>query len=354
MGRGESRLVNHTLTRQRAAVWAAAICIVSAGTTRAWDEEGHIIVTRLAHKKLPERMPAWIRSDAAGDRLAYLCNEPDRWRGQKSIDLDHANNPDHYFDIDYLPDYELTLKTLPPLRREFTDLLATFRASHPNRFSSYRREKDNDYTELVPGLLPYEIAELMWKTASSWTTLKTYEANREYVTDEMLVDARQNVVYQMGILSHFVGDGSQPLHTTKHHHGWVGENPNGYTTDRRFHSEIDGRVIALHAITPGSLLARAKPPRAVSQDRYFADICAYLNESFGLVEPLYQLEKSGDLNKDPGKMFIEGRLLEAGSMLAGVWAAAYDGAHIDDFRVNQLKNRRRPSEPIASPNARQP
>jgi len=336
----------------RIAACAAAICIFIAAPTRGWDEEGHIIVTRLAHHKLPERMPAWVRAVQSGNRLAYLCNEPDRWRGQKSLDLDHANNPDHYFDIDRLTEYDLTLKTIPPLRREFTDLLATFRTKHADRFAPYNREEDKDYTHLVPGLLPYQIAEMQWKIASSWTTLKTYEANRDYVTDEMLDNARQNVLYQMGILSHFVGDGSQPLHTTKHHHGWVGDNPKGYTTEKRFHAEIDGGVIALHAITPESLLPRAKPPHAVSQNGYFGDICDYLNDTFTLVEPLYVLEKSGDLKRVPGKKFIEDRLIEGGSMLAGVWLAAYDGAHIDDFRVKQLMSHGRKKEPDGIPDRR--
>ena len=34
----------------------------------------------------------------------------------------------------------------------------------------------------------------------------------------------------MGVMGHYVGDCAQPLHTTKHHNGWVGENPHGYTT----------------------------------------------------------------------------------------------------------------------------
>ncbi|HUN79923.1 MAG TPA: hypothetical protein VMV81_00270 [Phycisphaerae bacterium] len=303
----------------------------------AWDEEGHIIVTRLAHQKLPERMPEWVRSSQVVERLAYLSGEPDRWRGQKNVDLDHTNNPDHYFDAEDLTDFGLTLKTLPPLEREFTDLLATARAQHPDRFKPYDKQADHDYTRLVPGLLPYHIAELQWKLASSWTTLKTYETNRSLCSDGMIDNARQNIIYEMGILSHFVGDGSQPLHMTKHHHGWVGENPKGYTTDKKFHSEIDGGVIALHHIDAASLAGRAKSPRAVSKEHYFSDICDYLGETLAQVEPLYELEHSGELHKAGGKKFIEDRLIEGGSMLAGVWATAYDSAVIDEFRVKQLQ-----------------
>ena len=314
------------------------VLLASSGGNRAaaWDEEGHVIVTRLAHHSLPERMPDWVRSEAVASRLAYFCDEPDRWRGQHSIDLDHCNNADHYIDLEQLAPYDLTIQTIPPLRREFTDLLATVRARHPDRFPKYDREKDKDYTHLVPGLLPYEIAEMQWKLAGSWTTLKTFEKERQYVSDEMIENARLAIVIQMGLLSHYVGDGSQPLHVTIHHHGWSGDNPNGYTTDKKFHAEIDGGIIRLNHITPESLMDRAKAPHPVSRDQYFKEICGYLDQSLKFVEPLYQMEKSGDLKRAPGKKLVEDRLVEGGSMLAGIWIAAYDSAVIDEFRVRQL------------------
>jgi len=313
--------------------WTTLQC---SSPVSAWDEEGHVVVTRLAHSRLPERMPAWVRTMEVRQRLEYLSAEPDRWRGQKNVHLDHINNPDHYIDIEDLEVYGLTLRTLPPLRREFLDVLAAQRALKPDKFPPYDREKDKSYSYNIPGLLPWEIAELQWKLAASWTQLKTYEQHREHVSETAIRNARENIVYQMGILSHFVGDGSQPLHTTRHHHGWVGPNPRGYTTEKSFHQRIDGGVIDHHRITAEALLDRARPPRKVSQEAYWEDICAYLGETFEKVEPLYALEKSGELDKAAGRQFIEECLLEGGSMLAGVWVAAYDGARIDEFRVNRL------------------
>lgn len=315
----------------------------------AWDETGHVIVTRLAFEKLPDDLPGWLRTPEVRDRLEYLANEPDRWRGQKNVHLDHCNNPNHYIDEEYLYPYGLSLKNLPPLRRELLDIMAAQRALHPEKFPEYDRARDRSYTNLVPGLLPYEIAELQWKIASSWTTLKTYEQHRELVTNEMINNARQNIIYHMGILSHFVGDGCQPLHLTKHHHGWVGDNPKRYTTDRGFHAYIDGGVIRHHNLTPEGMEDLAKPARRVTKTKYWRDINAYLHESFLLVEPLYELEKTGDLKGPKGKAFIEDRLVEGGAMLAGVWATAYRSAVIDDFRVRQLKgNAKRAAENTAA------
>ncbi len=323
--------------------WAAALLIVIVGSSpaSAWDQDGHVIITRLACSRLPDKMPDWVRSEEARSRLEYLSNEPDRWRGQHNTHLDHVNGPEHYFDVETLGLYDLDLLNLPPLRREFLDRLATRRASRPQDFPTYDRSKDRDYTQRVPGLLPYRIAELEWQIAACWTTLMTYEAHRDLVTEEMLRNARENILYLMGILSHYVGDGCQPLHTTEHHHGWEGPNPKGYTTNYRFHQYIDDGIVLHHRITAESLLAQMPPPKAISTDGYWREICAYLNDTHTLVEPLYAMEKSGELREATGKKFIEDCFLEGASMLAGIWIAAYEGGHIDDFRVNQLKEQRR-------------
>lgn len=306
----------------------------------AWDENGHAIVTLLAHDKLPADMPDWLRTPEVRARLVYLSAEPDRWRGQQNVHLDHINKPDHYLDVEDLANFGLTLQTIPQLRREFTDQLAIYRAAHPKEeYRQFGTGRDSDYVNAVPGLLPYKIAELQWKIAASWTQLRTYEAHRDHVTRSMIDNEKQNIVYNMGILSHFIGDGSQPLHLTRHHNGWVGDNPHSYTTDRKFHSYIDDGVLEFHRISYDDLIDRAKPATSVSTEKYWHDILAYLKNTHDKVEPLYQLEKTGDLRKEKGKQFVEGQLLDAGAMLAGVWDAAYRGAHIDEFRVRRLNER---------------
>ncbi|MBK8267442.1 MAG: hypothetical protein IPK83_03715 [Planctomycetes bacterium] len=306
----------------------------------AWDEDGHAIVTHLAIDALPADMPEWLRTAEVRERLVYLSSEPDRWRGQHDLQLDHVNGPDHYIDEEKLHPYGLTLKHLPLFRVEFTDIMATKRAQNPDKFAPPKSAKplrDRDYTRNNPGVLPYRIAELQAQIGAGWTQLKTYEENPDRVTPGMIRNARENIIYSMGILSHFVGDGSQPLHLTEHHHGWVGANPNGYTTDSKFHAYIDGGVIDLHGINYDDLKTRAKPARKMTPNRSWRETCGYLYESFELVEPLYALEKSGELKQDKGKAFIEDRLIEGGSALAGVWVAAFKSGHIDDFRVNRLK-----------------
>ncbi|HVP11818.1 MAG TPA: hypothetical protein VMV94_11595 [Phycisphaerae bacterium] len=314
----------------------ALVCSMATAPAMAWDEEGHITVAHLAAVKLPDTMPDWVRTPEVRSRLEYLSSEPDRWRGQHSIFVDHYNNPDHYMDEEQLHVFDLTFKTLPPLERQLLDRMAAERALHPDKFKPYDPKEDPAYTNLVPGLLPYRISQLQWLIAADWTTLKTYEKHPDQVTSEMVRNARENIVYNMGIISHLVGDGAQPLHVTQHHHGWVGPNPKGYTTEKGFHSFIDGGVISLHHITPESLAERARPPRKTAKEDSWKVIGDYLDETYQQVEPLYELEKSGELKKEPGKKFIEDRLLDGGAMLAGVWVAAYEAGTIDEYREKQL------------------
>ncbi|MBX3394698.1 MAG: hypothetical protein KF841_04980 [Phycisphaerae bacterium] len=328
--------------RIRATLASLLISIAMPSIAAAWDEDGHAIITLLAIDALPTDMPDWLRSPDVRERLVYLSSEPDRWRGQRDFQLDHINGPDHYLDEEMLHPFGLSVRSLPRFRVEFTDMMATQRALHPEKFAEPAGEEkprpDRDYTRKLPGFLPYRITELQWQVAASWTQLKTYEAHPDRVTPGMIRNARENIVYSMGILSHYVGDGSQPLHMTIHHHGWVGPNPKGYTRDNKFHAYIDGDVLTLHNISYDTLKDRVKPARKFSKKNNWQDIVAYLYETFELVEPLYELEKTGELKRAPGKQFIEGRMLEGGAALAGVWKAAYDAARIDEFRENRLKS----------------
>ncbi|MFQ5412048.1 MAG: hypothetical protein ACE5EC_07110, partial [Phycisphaerae bacterium] len=301
---------------------AVAMLFTPTATSYAWDEDGHAIVTHLAIDALPETMPAWIKTPEIRARLVYLSAEPDRWRGQNSPQVGHATYPDHYIDEELLHPFGLSLKTLPPFRREFTDLMAAQRATAPDKFDPRNTEKDANYTQLSPGMLPYRIVESQGLIAASWTQLKTYEKYRDRVTQSMIDNARRNIVYHMGILSHFAGDGAQPLHLTHHHHGWVGPNPKGYTRESGFHRYIDGDIIRHHAISYDSLMSRRRPARKISTTNEWDAIRAYLYESFEQMDPLYALEKSGKLTGPEGKRFSEDRLMTGGAALAGIWTAA--------------------------------
>lgn len=316
-----------------------------------WDYEGHRLVNQLALESLPPEFPDFVRTPAARERVAFLSGEPDRWRNTPDLPLKHFNNPDHYIDIEELADFGLTPATLPVFRYEFIAHLALQRAAHPERFPAIDPARNEDRTRHLVGLLPWAITENYGKLKSGFSYLKAYE---EYDgTDEEIANARENILYIMGTMGHYIGDAAQPLHTTKHHHGWVGANPKGYTTNRSIHAWIDGGYFAkVGGADFSAMKQRIRPARIATlnarparPDDIFRVSVEFINDAFRLVEPLYKLEKEGKLSGEGelglhGKPFLENQLVNAGQLLGDIWYSAWQQAPPDSFLRGQLAKRR--------------
>ncbi len=83
---------------------------------------------------------------------------------------------------------------------------------------------------------------------------------------------------------------AQPLHTTIQYNGWVGPNPNGYTTEHHIHGQFESDYVAAN-ISAKDFARLVKSPERL--DDPFARYIAYLKQSNGLVENVYALEKAG-------------------------------------------------------------
>ncbi|MEE8170006.1 MAG: hypothetical protein V3T70_05610, partial [Phycisphaerae bacterium] len=219
-----------TVRRARWGLLAGFCLLAMVSRSAAWDENGHVMVTELAVAGLPSDFPAWLKDAPNTRRLAYLSAEPDRWRGTHLPAMTHWNNPDHYLDVEFLEPYGLSLKTLPRLRYEYVGRLAAYRALHPDAFGPAKADDDPNLVRITPGMLPYRVMELYARIRSGWSTLRTFEKYADTAESWRIEAARTRIVQAMGLLSHYIGDAAQPLHTTKHFNGWAGDNPNDYTT----------------------------------------------------------------------------------------------------------------------------
>ena len=324
---------------KRLIVQAAAALFV-APIVLAWDYEGHRLVNQLALASLPTNFPAFVKEPAAAERIAFLAGEPDRWRNTSDLTLKHFNNPDHYMDFEELPLCGLKPETLPPFRYVFAGQVALARANNPANFTAIDAAKDTDRTKALVGYLPWTIAEYGAKLRSAFSYLKAFE---EGGSAEEIKNAKDNIIYIMGCMGHFVGDGSQPLHTTIHYNGWVGDNPKDYPTNRTFHSWIDGGFIGRAGLNPAMVMSKVRPAKPLDTN-VFPAIVEYLHAQFALVEPLYQLEKDGKLSaKKPsveGVEFIHSQLLKAGQMLGDLWYTAWHYAPPDNYLRGQLAKRK--------------
>jgi hypothetical protein len=234
------------------------------------------------------------------------------------------------------------------LRYDFVQQLAVFRAAHPLEFSASDPGKDKAHTRNLVGFLPWTIEEYFDKLKSCFSYLKTYQEAGGTPTE--IENAEENAIYIMGVMGHFVGDGSQPLHTTIYYNGWSGPNPHDYTTERTFHAWIDGGYFrATGGLKLETLVAQIHPAGRIGEpfqpDETFRAVMVYLTEQNKLVEPLYRLEKTGALSGEgekglEGKVFLEHQIVKGGQMLGSLWLTAWLEAPEDKYLKRQLEARR--------------
>jgi hypothetical protein len=315
---------------------ASLLTILAVSPALAWNSAGHRAVTRLALDGLKPDLPSWIHEAETSARIAEESCEPDRWRGLKMPAIGHEANPEHYIDAEDLEQYGLSLSGLPKYRYDYVKTMVAAKIQHPERLRPYDAAADKEHSKEWPGFLPWAIQEHYEKLASSFNTLRILEGLNDPARAAALAQARENVIHEMGILSHFVGDGAQPLHMTRHHHGWVGDNPQQYTTDFGFHAYIDGTVLQIHGLTYETLKDKVKFDLTVPPRDPWPTSLEYLGRSFSQVEPLYRMQKDGSLEQAAGKAEIEGRLCDAASMLAALYNAAWEAGKPTDSQARDF------------------
>jgi hypothetical protein len=264
------------------------------------------------------------------------------------LPLTHFNGPDHYIDLEDLPLYGLTPDTLPMMRYDFVADIARARAEHPEKFPPIDPDNDADHTRELDGFLPWAIVENYEKLESGFSSLKAFQTHGG--TPVEIANEEANIIYIMGVMGHYVGDGSQPLHTSKYFNGWdPNNNPNGYTTRKTFHAWIDtGYFRKVGGVKVDDLLGKIQPatqiPNGDDPQAFFHYVVNYLVEQNKYVEPLYQMDKDGQLTGEGNKgtqalPFLEGQLVKAGQMLGNIWYTAWLDAPEDTYLERQLDQR---------------
>jgi hypothetical protein len=264
------------------------------------------MINKLAASNLPADMPAFLRTQAAVDEIEYLGPEPDRWRSRAEPELSAAQAPEHFIDFEAAD----ALGALPHKRLDFEAKV----------FAAGQRPE-------VIGLQPWEADEV-------WERLKA--AMRQYRAllaagpganvDTKPVEAA--ILFYAGWLGHYVGDGSQPLHVTVKYNGWVGPNPNGYTTGHQIHHLFEGPFVAANVHAP-EVQAKMTPVKLIEGDMFDAYV-AYLRRTATYVEKVYQFEKAGAFigaGTPESRDFTAARLADGASMLRDmIYTAWIDSA----------------------------
>lgn len=324
---------------------AVLLALSTAPVLRAWDYEGHRIVNTLAVDALPEDFPAFARTPEARERIAFLSGEPDRWRNSTNYPSRQNASTDHYLDLDDLPLFGLKREQLTPFRYDFMALLAEGRVRHATNFAHIDLVRDQDHSRLLVGFLPWAINEGYAKIESAFSYLRELESAG---TRDEIAEARQNVVYLMGVFGHYIGDAAQPLHTTRHFNGWVGPNPKNYRTNRTIHAWIDGGFIRASQINARDLRSKVRPAHSLwtqTPANIFPEALAFLEQQQQLVEKVYAMDRDGTLSPRnekarEGKEFIGEQLVKGGQFLSDLWYSAWKNAPQDTFLRKELARRK--------------
>ena len=278
--------------------------VLQSGFAFGWGNEGHTYINRVAAQKIPADMPRFLRNAIV--EIAYLGPGPDRWRNAAEYALKNSQEPDHFIDLERIS----WLDPLPRGRYEFYRKLYEKRAAttdHPD-----------DYLPERVGLQPYIAMEVYGRLKAAFRGYRQLQA-----AHQPTAAVRQVIILYAGWLGHYVGDASQPLHTSIQYNGWVGPNPNGYTTQKGIHSLFETDYVGA-SIKAGDFTAMVKVPTQLKDP--FADYMAYLNDSHGFVEKVYSIEKAGGFKGKGSREafdFTTRRLAAGSQMLLNLWYTAW-------------------------------
>jgi hypothetical protein len=279
--------------------------LLSSQSLLAWGPDGHRFVNRVAVEHVPQAMPAFFRE--AADRIEYNGPEPDEWRERTELALKNSQEPDHFIDLERVEGMQL-----PPTRYEFYKMLYEKRAQAP-------KEHADDLLPDHVGLQPYITMEVYGRLKVAFREYRALKG-----AGKPTAPAEQNAVFYAGWLGHYVADAANPMHTTIYYNGWVGDNPEGFTTRKTVHADFESKFV--HAnVQPADFTKMVHDAEMLSDP--WAAYMAYIRDSNALVKPLYRLDKQNafaDKGTPEGREFVNKRLAAGAQMLVNLWWTAWE------------------------------
>lgn len=270
---------------------AGLLGLGAAGAALAWGSSGHRMIGEAVIEALPPELPAFLHERASALAVGELSREPDRSRGAgRTHDADR--DPGHFVDGDDQGKVAgvVSLDALPPTREDYETAV---------------RAAGTDSWKM--GYLPYSIIAdwqqlakdfAYWRADDAGARLSPVPAHRAWLAADRARRQAQ-ILVDIGALSHFVGDGSMPLHVSIHYNGWGAfPNPNGYTQDK-VHVPWEG-LYTRQVVTPAALRA-AMPPFQDCKCPIEQRVGAYLMDDSRAVTPFYELEKAGAFKPGVGR-----------------------------------------------------
>jgi hypothetical protein len=290
----------------------------------AWGHTGDVQISRLAVQHLPDDLPAFVRSPGAAEKVGEFGAEPDLSKTTGVVTgigaggrintartaHDQERDPGHYVDIDdqgFVQGGAVKLSDLPPTREAY-DTAQRTATNPPNQ------------TQYTAGYLPYAIIDGFQQVRKDFAIWRALEAGLRTAADD---SDRGWFAYQLGLReeltlrdigywSHFVADGSQPMHVSIHFNSW-GEHPNprGFTT-APIHAPFEGAFV--RKFVDFGAVAAAIPAFHDCQCTIEQRVPQYLAQTLSQLVPVYEAADT-DLytSAQPAELAIVTQQLAAGA-----------------------------------------
>jgi hypothetical protein len=271
---------------KRLAVLAVAgLTLATPTPLLAWGNTGHRIIGEAAARALTPDTPEFLRTPQAIRDIGELSREPDRSKGSGRLH-GHDRDAAHFVDLDE----DGKILGGPPMLP-----LAGTRADYETALRTHGLD------QWKGGYLPYSILDRYQQLTTDfayWRVLKAAEGNSKWSRHrkwfrEDRIRREALILKSIGELSHFVGDGSQPLHVTTHFNGWGDyPNPAGYST-AKLHGPFESELVHDN-VRAADVRSKMTPFKSCdcAIDKRVTD---YLLTTGRQVIPFYELEKAGGL-----------------------------------------------------------
>lgn len=282
----------------------AGIGLLGWSQLRAWGFRGHTVANLAAVESIGPDGPVFLKADKA--YIGHLGPIPDTWRSASEPFLRISEDPNHGW---YTESFDF-IKDIPRSRTEFTlkvyDEFLRVAKSNPERakFLNVRYTGTQAYS-MMEGYERMKAGMRLYRLAGSKNGFGRYAdiAGMYASISPQFGDPRKvqeylarDVAFYMGWLGHYVADAAQPLHNSRHHDGWDGDNPKGYTRDPEIHSRFESMYVDLIQTSEADVLPFVRKTARHLDDPWTA-ILDHMIEARDAVEEVYRLDLRGAFAK---------------------------------------------------------
>jgi hypothetical protein len=326
------------------AVLSVAVAAFGASQALAWGSHGHRLIGEEAMRALPSYLPSFLKTPQSIADVGEYSREPDRWRDAGFVH-DSDRNSAHFIDLydDGTTFAGTTMDNLPRTRADY-DIAVVAGGKKPWHAGYLPYAQIDAYQQVVKDMAYWRVLHYLEGREKDAVKRGWYKADR--------IRREQLMLRDIGILSHYMGDSTNPMHLSIHYNGWDKDtaNPQGFTSEK-VHGPLESDFVSAH-IKVADVRGNMAAPVTCSAK---IEVCMAdkIKRNFTQLVPVYELEKEGVFKADAppeltakGTVFM-GKLLGAGAadlrdVVVDAWRESktmkvgYPGATYDDIIAGKV------------------